>query len=54
MANREQLHELRKQAHKAGIEGNSKMNESQLREALKRVGKGADPMTAKHEARARK
>jgi hypothetical protein len=51
MADREQLHDLRRRAHEVGIAGNSKMNERQLREALKKVEKGVDPMTAKREAR---
>lgn len=51
MGNRDELHDLRQRAHQAGIEGNSKMTEQQLRQALKRVGKGADPMTAKREAK---
>jgi hypothetical protein len=51
MADRNQLRELRQQAHDAGIQGNSKMTESQLREALRKVGKGADPQQAKQEAR---
>ncbi|MGY0003080.1 hypothetical protein [Micromonospora sp. I033] len=51
MGDREQLHDLRQQAHKAGIEGNSKMTEGQLRDALRRVGKGEKPQMAKHEAK---
>lgn len=51
MGDREQLHELRQQAHKAGIEGNSKMTEDQLRDALRRVGKGEQPQMAKHQSR---
>ncbi|MFF3854383.1 hypothetical protein [Micromonospora sp. NPDC002575] len=51
MADREQLHDLRQKAHDAGIEGNSKMTEDQLREALRRVGKGEQPQMAKREAR---
>ncbi|WP_346533246.1 hypothetical protein [Micromonospora sp. DPT] len=51
MGNREQLHDLRQQAHNAGIEGNSKMTEEQLREALHRVGKGEKPQMAKQEAK---
>jgi hypothetical protein len=51
MADRDQLHELRQQAHQARIPGNSKMTESQLREALKKAGKGADPQRAKQEAK---
>ncbi|HEX6967976.1 MAG TPA: hypothetical protein VF174_04045 [Micromonosporaceae bacterium] len=51
MADRSELHDLRRRAHEAGIEGNSKMNESQLRQALKMVEKGTDPMAAKREAR---
>ncbi|RKR86493.1 hypothetical protein BDK92_0723 [Micromonospora pisi] len=51
MADRDELHDLRQRAHKAGIEGNSKMTEEQLREALKQVGKGAEPMHAKRGAK---
>ncbi|MEU8298746.1 hypothetical protein AB0C04_15875 [Micromonospora sp. NPDC048909] len=51
MADREQLHDMRQRAHNAGIEGNSKMTESQLRDALKRVGKGSDPQMAKRQAK---
>jgi hypothetical protein len=51
MGDREQLHELRQKAHNAGIEGNSKMTEDQLRDALKRVGKGEQPQMAKQEAK---
>ncbi|GIJ28526.1 hypothetical protein Vqi01_36880 [Micromonospora qiuiae] len=50
MGNREKLHQMRQQAHKAGIEGNSKMTEEQLREALRKVGKGEQPQMAKHQA----
>jgi hypothetical protein len=48
------LHELRQQAHEAGIRGNSKMDEQQLREALQRVGHGEGPAEAKHEAKGEK
>ena len=51
MGDREQLHELRQKAHDAGIQGNSKMTEDQLREALRRVGKGEQPQTAKQQAK---
>ncbi|MFU8850868.1 hypothetical protein ACNAW0_07760 [Micromonospora sp. SL1-18] len=51
MGDRERLHELRQQAHNAGIEGNSKMTEGQLQEALKRVGKGESPQMAKRQAK---
>ncbi|MGQ5264740.1 hypothetical protein ACTWLT_28715 [Micromonospora sp. ZYX-F-536] len=51
MGDREQLHDLRQQAHDAGIEGNSKMTEQQLRDALRRVGKGEKPQMAKNQAR---
>ena len=54
MGVREQLHELRQKAHDAGIEGNSKMTEDQLRDALKRVGKGAQPQMAKQGAKTAK
>ncbi|WP_262283581.1 hypothetical protein [Micromonospora sp. MA102] len=51
MGDRDRLHELRQQAHSAGIEGNSKMTEQQLRDALRRVGKGEQPQMAKQQAR---
>ncbi|MEV4199574.1 hypothetical protein [Micromonospora globbae] len=51
MTSREQLHDLRQRAHNAGIEGNSKMTESQLKDALKKVGKGMDPQAAKQQTR---
>lgn len=51
MGDREQLHELRQQAHDAGIEGNSKMTEEQLREALRKVGRGESPQMAKQQAK---
>jgi hypothetical protein len=51
MSGQEDIHELRQRAHDAGIEGNSKMTEQQLRQALTKVGKGEDPMMAKQEAK---
>ncbi|MGR6319891.1 hypothetical protein Q2K19_26435 [Micromonospora soli] len=51
MGDRAKLHELRQQAHNAGIEGNSKMTEQQLRDAMRRVSKGERPEMAKQEAR---
>ncbi|NJP35439.1 hypothetical protein [Micromonospora thermarum] len=51
MGNREQLHELRQKAHNAGIEGNSKMTEDQLRDALRRVDRGVEPQMAKQQAK---
>jgi hypothetical protein len=51
MADRQQLHEMRQKAHNAGIEGNSKMTEGQLREALKKSGKGAQPQQARRAAK---
>ncbi|MGW3601940.1 hypothetical protein [Micromonospora sp. NPDC005161] len=51
MADRDKLHDLRQQAHNAGIEGNSKMTEDQLRQALRKVGKGAEPQMAKRQAK---
>ncbi|MBQ0993513.1 hypothetical protein PSH03_003835 [Micromonospora sp. PSH03] len=51
MGDRDQLHDLRQQAHDAGIEGNSKMTEDQLRDALRKVGKGERPQMAKHDAK---
>lgn len=46
----EKLRELRQQAHAAGIRGNSRMDERQLREALDRVRRGEDPIQAKRDA----
>nr|WP_161556655.1 hypothetical protein [Micromonospora acroterricola] len=51
MGDRERLHDMRQKAHDAGIEGNSKMTEDQLRDALRRVGKGTEPEMAKRDAR---
>jgi hypothetical protein len=51
VAQRLQLRELRQHAHDAGVRGNSKMDEQELREALRRVDKGEDPIAAKREAR---
>lgn len=51
MAGRDELHDLRQRAHEAGIQGSSKMSEDELRQALEKVGKGAEPMTAKREAK---
>ncbi|RZU76243.1 hypothetical protein EV384_4877 [Micromonospora kangleipakensis] len=51
MSGREQLHELRQQAHQKGIEGNSKMTEGELRKALNKVGKGMEPQAAKQQAK---
>ncbi|MFR9775736.1 hypothetical protein ACL02O_06710 [Micromonospora sp. MS34] len=51
MGGREQLHELRQKAHNAGIQGNSKMTEDQLRDALRRVDQGEQPQMAKQQAR---
>jgi hypothetical protein len=47
----EKLHELRQRAHEAGIEGNSKMDEQELREALQQVSQGDSPEEAKREAK---
>ncbi|SDY41603.1 hypothetical protein SAMN05444365_102196 [Micromonospora pattaloongensis] len=51
MAGREELHDLRRRAHEARIEGASRMDERQLRQALQEVGRGVQPMTAKREAK---
>lgn len=51
MGDQKALHDLRQQAHNAGIEGNSRMTEKQLREALRRVGKGEQPQMAKQAAK---
>jgi hypothetical protein len=42
---------MRQQAHEMGIEGSSKMTEDQLRDAMKMVKKGSDPMMAKRSAK---
>ena len=47
----ENLREPRQRARDAGIQGNSKMDEQQLREALQKVERGADPGEARREAR---
>lgn len=49
----ENVRELRQRAHDAGIQGNAKMDEQRLREALRRVEKGQDPIEAEREARDR-
>ncbi|MGA3489264.1 hypothetical protein ACK8GG_14770 [Micromonosporaceae bacterium DT55] len=54
MGDRNQLHDLRNQAHKAGVEGSSKMSESQLKRAMRDMDKGMKPMMAKQDARSRK
>lgn len=51
MAGRDELHDLRRRAHEAGIQGSSKMREDELRQALEKVSKGAEPVTAKREAK---
>lgn len=51
MAQREKLHDLRQQAHNAGIPGNSKMTERQLQQALNKVNKGVQPQEAKRQAK---
>ncbi|MBE3010818.1 hypothetical protein IL992_16675 [Microbispora sp. NEAU-D428] len=51
MSEDQELHDLRRQGHEAGIEGNSKMTAEQLREALAKVGKGEDMQSAKAEAK---
>lgn len=51
MADREKLHEMRQKAHEKGIQGNSKMTDDQLRQAMKKVGKGKQPQAAKQEAK---
>lgn len=50
MADDQELQELRRQAHEAGIRGNSKMDEQQLGAVLRRVSEGEDPIRAKREA----
>ncbi|MEV4754121.1 hypothetical protein AB0J86_03260 [Micromonospora sp. NPDC049559] len=42
---------MRQRAHEKGIEGSSKMDEKQLRDAMKRMDRGADPMMAKQQAK---
>ncbi|MEV5412264.1 hypothetical protein AB0K60_25945 [Thermopolyspora sp. NPDC052614] len=49
--NRDDLHDLRRKAHEAGIEGNSKMTAEQLRSALRDVERGKDPAEAKEKAK---
>ncbi|MBO4204582.1 hypothetical protein [Micromonospora echinofusca] len=51
MTDRQELHELRQRAHDAGIEGNSKMSEQQLRAALQKIDQGMSPQRAKQETR---
>ncbi len=51
MASQNELHDLRQRAHDMGISGNSKMTEQQLRQAMQKVSKGTDPMTAKQQAK---
>ncbi|MDQ7908492.1 hypothetical protein RB614_28580 [Phytohabitans sp. ZYX-F-186] len=51
MGGREQLHDMRQRAHEAGIPGSSRMNDKELQAALRKVDKGAEPMTAKREAK---
>ena len=47
----DELRDLRQRAHDAGIQGNSKMDEQQLREALREVEGGAAPGEAKRDAK---
>lgn len=49
--NRDELHDLRRRAHEAGIEGNSKMTIEELKSALKAVGKGKSPQEARAKAK---
>jgi cation transport regulator ChaC len=51
--NRDELHDMRQQAHQMGIEGNSKMSTQQLNNAMKMTNKGADPMMAKQQAKSK-
>lgn len=51
MGNRENLHDLRQRAHQAGIPGSSKMTDRELQDALRKVGKGEEPVMAKQEAK---
>jgi hypothetical protein len=49
--NSDDLRDMRRQAHKKGIEGSSKMSMGQINSALKMVNKGTDPMMAKQQAK---
>jgi hypothetical protein len=51
MAGRDELHDMRQRAHEAGIQGSSKMSEEELRQALKKVDKGVEPVMAKRESK---
>ncbi|MFC0864320.1 hypothetical protein ACFHYQ_18665 [Sphaerimonospora cavernae] len=51
MVEDKELHDLRRRAHEAGIEGNSKMTAEELRKALGEVEKGKDPQEAKAHAK---
>ncbi|RJL30326.1 hypothetical protein D5H75_22335 [Bailinhaonella thermotolerans] len=49
--NREQLHDLRKKGHEAGIQGSSKMTAGELRGALRDTKRGKSPEQAKKKAK---
>lgn len=49
--NKDELHELRRRAHDAGIEGNSKMTLEELKMALRAVEQGKSPQQARIEAK---
>jgi hypothetical protein len=48
---RDELHELREQAHEAGIEGSSKMGHDELVDALDAKRRGASAPEAKAEGK---
>lgn len=50
MTSGEELHDLRRRAHEAKIEDNSKMTADELRDALQEVEQGEHPQKAKTEA----
>jgi hypothetical protein len=51
MGGQDELHEMRQRAHEMGIQGSSKMSVEELRQAMKKMSKGSDPMMAKREAK---
>jgi hypothetical protein len=51
MAEDEEKHEAREEAHEAGIEGASKLTTQDAHEAVQAVQRGADPQEAKQEAK---
>jgi hypothetical protein len=51
MSEDERKHDVRQQAHEAGIEGASKLSTQDAQEALSKVQQGEDPQQAKEESR---